>query len=155
MFAFSLFAQNTQSNSFTYTDSVNNYNIKFPAKYTITNNSSVNTQHKGIECNKDGNVYFFKQTLHKHKFNKSEKKHLAIVALDGFAQVMKGEITSKNEITYKQFQGIKSTVVIPEKKMTAQYKVLVDKHIQYELIVVFNKTEAPAEVKKFFDSFQP
>lgn len=150
-----LSAQNPEKKPFIYTDSIYEFSIQFPNEYETRFLKNSEANQKTLKSSADQDIYLYTETRHNKSFKKNERKHLASVTLDGFTEVAHGRILSKEEITYGNYIGLNTVMELPGKDMIVYHKVLVNKHMQFELVVILNSKELSKPAQTFLSGLKP
>ncbi len=131
------------------------YKIVFPTAYKLEESKT----DKGLKTEfyravKDDNIYMFKFTEHKNPAVSSDNKVYLEASLESFINGIKADLIKKYEFKEKKQKGLEAFLTIPDKNLNVFYRVVIVKHVQYQIIVITKSKEKTAEISKFFNSFE-
>ncbi|MCD6556533.1 MAG: hypothetical protein J7K64_05000 [Bacteroidales bacterium] len=130
------------------------FQITFPTNYKLEDSKT----EKGLKTMfyravKNDDVYMFKFTEHKNPAVSPDNQVYMNASLESFVTGIHAELIKKFEFKEKKEKGLEAFLKIPDTQMNVFYRVLIVKHVQYQLIVITKAEEKTEEIINYFKSF--
>ena len=131
------------------------FSITFPGKYKLSDKKV----QKGLktelyQADKNGNIFMFQFSEHKNPVINAENNMYTEAALKSFADGIGAEIIKKYEFNEKKQKGLESFMKIPDKNLYIFYRIIIHKHIEFQLTVITKSQEKTEDINNFFSSFK-
>lgn len=154
----SVFAQKTEDNSATQGFILKSVKPKFSITFPASYKQEEHTVENGLKTElyravKGDNVYMFKFTEHKNPAVSSDNKMYMEASLESFVNGIQADLIKKYDFKEKKQKGLEAFLKIPDKNLYVFYRVLIIKHVQYQIIVITKDMQKSIEINKFFASF--
>lgn len=143
------------SNNFTIKSEKPKFKITFLSEYKLEESKT----EKGLKSEfyravKGENVFMFKYSEHKNPAVSSDNKIYMNASLESFMNGVGADLIKKYEFKVKKQKGLEAFLKIQDKNLNVFYRVIIVKHVQYQIIVITKTDKKTDEINNFFDSFQ-
>ncbi len=130
------------------------FQISFPGTYKIEDSKTENgLKTMFYRSVKNNDIYMFKYTEHKNPAVSSDNKMYMEASLESFINGIRADLIKKYEFKNKKQKGLEAFLKIPDKNLHVFYRVIIHKHIQFQLIVITKSEIKTPEINRFFTSF--
>jgi len=130
------------------------FEITFPADYKLEESKTENSLETRLyRAVKNENVFMLKYTEHKNPAVSSDNQVYMNASLESFKNGIHADLIKKSEFKEKKEKGLEAFLKISDKDLYVFYRVLIIKHVQYQIIVITKVEDKTKEINQFFNSF--